>query len=65
MHGLAVDKNQDDLNQFNRKSLPDLMNAALCGTNPWQVRQRIRALGIRRPASPPHAPPVPRPPRVR
>jgi glucose-6-phosphate isomerase len=32
MIGMA-DKNQDDLNQFNRKSLPDLMNAAHQGTN--------------------------------
>jgi glucose-6-phosphate isomerase len=32
MIGMA-DKNQDDLNQFNRKGLPDLMNAALRGTN--------------------------------
>jgi glucose-6-phosphate isomerase len=32
MIGMA-DKNQDELNQFNRKGLPDLMNAALRGTN--------------------------------
>jgi glucose-6-phosphate isomerase len=32
MIGMA-EKNQDDLNQFNRKGLPDLMNAALRGTN--------------------------------
>ncbi len=32
MIGMA-DKNQDDLNQFNRKSFPDLMHAALRGTN--------------------------------
>jgi glucose-6-phosphate isomerase len=32
MIGMA-DKNQDDLNQFNRKGLPDLMNAAIKGTN--------------------------------
>ena len=32
MIGMA-DKNQDDLNQFNRKGLPDLMSAALRGTN--------------------------------
>ncbi len=28
-----VDRNPDDLNQFNRKGLPDLMDAALRGTN--------------------------------
>lgn len=28
-----MDRNEDDLNQFNRKSLPDVMNAALRGTN--------------------------------
>ena len=27
------DKNQDDLNQYNRKGLPDVMNAAIKGTN--------------------------------
>jgi glucose-6-phosphate isomerase len=32
MIGMA-NNNQDDLNQFNRKGLPDLMNAALRGTN--------------------------------
>ncbi|MCI0742570.1 MAG: glucose-6-phosphate isomerase [Gemmataceae bacterium] len=32
MIGMA-DKNQDDLNQFNRKGLPDVMAAALKGTN--------------------------------
>ncbi len=32
MIGMA-DKNQDDLNQFNRKGLPDVMSAALRGTN--------------------------------
>jgi glucose-6-phosphate isomerase len=32
MIGMA-DRNQDDLNQFNRKGLPDLMDAALRGTN--------------------------------
>jgi len=32
MIGMA-DNNQDDLNQFNRKGLPDLMNAAIKGTN--------------------------------
>lgn len=37
--------------------------AALYGTNAWQVRQQLRDLGIRRPLSPPHPPPVPRPPR--
>src|SRR5205807_1453519 len=30
--GMA-DKNQDDLNQFSRKGVPDLINAALRGTN--------------------------------
>jgi len=30
--GMA-DRNEDDLNQFNRKSLPDVMDAALRGTN--------------------------------
>ena len=30
--GMA-DKNQDDLNQFNRKTLPDMMSAAVQGTN--------------------------------
>ncbi|MEW6477431.1 MAG: hypothetical protein AB1679_34700 [Actinomycetota bacterium] len=38
--------------------------AALYGTNAWQVRQQLRDLGIRRPVSPPHPPPVPRPPRA-
>ena len=28
-----MDHNEDDLNQFNRKGLPDVMNAALRGTN--------------------------------
>ena len=28
-----MDKNQDDLNQYNRKSLPDVLDAALRGTN--------------------------------
>jgi glucose-6-phosphate isomerase len=28
-----MDRNEDDLNQFNRKGLPDLMSAALRGTN--------------------------------
>jgi len=37
--------------------------AALYDTNAWQVRQRLQALGIRRPVSPPHPPPLPRPPR--
>lgn len=37
--------------------------AAMYRTTAWQVRQRLRALGIRRPVSPPHPPPVPRPPR--
>jgi glucose-6-phosphate isomerase len=32
MIGMA-DKNQDDLNQYNRKGLPDLMDAARCGVN--------------------------------
>jgi glucose-6-phosphate isomerase len=32
MIGMA-DRNQDDLNQFNRKGLPDLMDAALRGTS--------------------------------
>ena len=32
MVGMA-DRNEDDLNQYNRKSLPDLMKAALDGTN--------------------------------
>lgn len=32
MIGMA-DKNQDDLNQYNRKGLPDVMHAALRGTN--------------------------------
>jgi glucose-6-phosphate isomerase len=32
MLGMA-DKNQDELNQFNRKGLPDLMGAAVKGTN--------------------------------
>ena len=27
------DRNEDELNAYNRKSLPDLMNAALQGTN--------------------------------
>src|SRR5581483_1856512 len=37
--------------------------AALYATNAWQVRQQLGALGIRRPVSPPHPPPGPRPPR--
>jgi glucose-6-phosphate isomerase len=32
MVGMA-DRNEDELNQFNRKSLPDILNAALKGTN--------------------------------
>ncbi len=32
MIGMA-DRNQDELNQYNRKGLPDLMNAAIKGTN--------------------------------
>jgi glucose-6-phosphate isomerase len=32
MTGMA-DRNEDELNQFNRKGLPDLMDAALRGTN--------------------------------
>jgi glucose-6-phosphate isomerase len=28
-----MDRNEDDLNQFNRKGMPDLLNAALRGTN--------------------------------
>ena len=27
------DRNEDELNQFNRRSLPDILNAALRGTN--------------------------------
>src|SRR5581483_5432147 len=39
--------------------------AALYDTNAWQVRQRLQALGIGRPGSPPHAPAptAPRSPR--
>src|ERR1043166_2240080 len=32
MIGMA-DRNEDDLNQFNRKGLPDVLDAALRGTN--------------------------------
>ena len=51
-----MDHNEDDLNQFNRKGLPDVLNAALRGDQPGISRRRPADRGHRgadgRPSTP-------------